>query len=212
MALERSYSFDSFDEPADRKCELIKAAAFNGARVLIIFRPSVLDDGWAYTLIQPRGASSARLIPFSGGGRLFWGNEDDWHNRAAMNAMLQMSGTQRLEDADWLAISLAYLTILGEAPTLQERHYAPGPTEHFQSYSVPGLLAEVPALEAKHLLPTAKCNSLLCEVRFYYRTEPVEPLKTATFRYLLQDGRIWLASAEVVDYAIRGRKKQDNRR
>jgi len=205
-ALQKSYSQQVFKLPA-WECESFGAAAFNGARVLRVARPSVIDDGYAFTLIQPQGASSARLIPFSSGGNLLWGSEGDWHNRAAMNALLQSADAKPPEDPDWLAISIAYLTILGEEPTLADRHYAPGPTEHFASYTVPGLLREVPALKNKHLLPTAKCDQYICEVRFYYRTDPVEPLKAAAFKYIVESGKIWLASVQVVDYADPSRKK-----
>ena len=204
IALEKSYNVP---ELPGWNCESITAPTFNGARVLRIMKPSVIDDGQAYTLVQPRGASSARLIPFSEG-HLLWGNEDDRHNRAAMNAMLQTSNAGHVEDADWLAISLAYLTVLGEEPTLTDRHYAPGPNQHFKSYTVPGLLREVPAFRSKHLLPTAKCQQSACEVRFYYRTEPVDSLKTATFEYILQSGKIFLASVRVVDYVGPTRKKK----
>lgn len=190
------------------KCDSIKASVFNEARVLQIYRPSIIDDGVAYALIQPHGSTIARLLPFSEGGQLFWG-EDDWHNREAMNAILQTTKFGQPETIDWLALSLAYLTILDEAPSLADRHYSPGPTDrYFKSYTVPGLLAELPALTRKHLLPMLTCKEGYCKVRFYYRTEPVEPLKVADFEYLLQDRTISLLHAKVRNYAADGSKKK----
>ncbi len=192
------------------KCESIGAAAFHGARVLRIWKPSVYDDGYAYTLIQTKGATTARLI-FNGGGDLrHTGHENDEANLAAMNAMLQTSDTEDFEKADWLAISLAYLTILGEEPSLKDRSYAPGPNEHFRSYTVPGLLSEVPTLARKHLLPTVVCfpEGPQCDVRFYYRTEPVEPLEVCAFEFVFRDGKIRIISARVVDDPRDIRKKK----
>jgi len=207
VLLEKSYKLlPSFP---DWKCESIKAAVFNEARVLQISRPSIIDDGVAYTLIQPHGSTETRLLPFSEGGRLFWGNEDDRHNRAAMNAILQTAKNDQPETIDWLAVSLAYLTILGEAPSLTDEHYSPGPTDkYFKSYTVPGLLTELPALAKRHLLPKLTCKERNCRVHFYYRTEPVEPLKVADFEFLLQDRTISLVQAKVQDYAAAGGKKQ----
>jgi hypothetical protein len=125
-----------------------------------------------------------------------------------MNAMLQTSKFAGPEHIDWLAVSLAYLTILGEAPSLMDTHYAPGPTEVFKPYTVRGLLSELPDLTSKHLLPTMKCQSDICEVRLYYRTEPVEPLKVATFGYFFKDGQLNLTSAVVHDVAGNSRKKK----
>jgi hypothetical protein len=209
VSLEKSYNF--VPQFPDWKCASIKASAFNEARVLIISRPSVIDDGVAYTLIQPHGSTNARLLPFSEGGRLFWGNEDDRHNRAAMNAILQTSKIGQPEVIDWLALSLAYLTILGEAPDLADLHYSPGPTDkYFKSYTVPGFLTELPALTRKHLLPTLECEEGNCKVHFYYRTEPTEPLKVADFEYLLQDRTVRLLQAKVRDYAAEGSLKKSS--
>ena len=193
---------------AGMKCESIGAPAFHGARVLRIWKPSVYDDGYAYTLIQPKEVTTARLI-FNGGGDIrHTGHENDEANLAAMNAMLQTSGTEDFEKADWLAISLAYLTILGEEPSLQDRSYAPGPNEHFRSYTVPGLLSEVPALSRKHRLPTVVCVPSQCNVRFYYRTKPVEPLEVCAFEFVSRDGKVRIISARVVD--IRGTQARRN--
>jgi len=206
VALEKSYilqtSFPLW------KCESIKAPVFNEARVLIIYRPSIIDDGEAYTLIQPHGSTNVRLLPL-GGGLTPLGDEDDWHNRAAMNAILQPIENGQPETTDWLALCLAYLTILDKAPSLADEHFSPGPTdEYFKSYTVPGLLSELPALAKKHLLPTLTCKEGYCTVHFYYRTEPVEPLKVADFQFLLQDRTVMLLQAKVQDYAPDGRKKQ----
>jgi hypothetical protein len=167
----------------------------------------MIDDGVAYALIRPRGSTNARLLPFSEGGQLFWG-EDDRHNRAAMNAILQTTKFGQPETIDWLAISLAYLTILDEAPSLADSHYSPGPAEHFKSYTVPGLLSELPALTRKHLLPTLTCKEGYCTVHFYYRTQPVMPLKVADFEFLLQDGTVSILQAKVQDYAAEGGEKK----
>ena len=191
------------------KCDSIKATVFNEARVLNIYRPSMIDDGVAYTLIQPRGSANVRLLPL-GGGLTFGGNTDNWHNRAAMNAILQTKKYGQPEDIDWLALSLAYLTISDEAPNLADLHYAPGPTENFKSYTVPGLLKELPSLTKKHLLPMLSCREGYCTVHFYYRTEPVMPLKVADFVYLLQDGTLSLLRANVQDYETEGGKKRSS--
>jgi hypothetical protein len=125
-----------------------------------------------------------------------------------MNALLQTSEIGVPESVDWLAISLAYLTILGEAPSLTDRHYAPGPTDKsIEPYTVPGLLSEVPELTSKHLLPTVTCQTQVCEVRLYYRTEPVEPLKVATFAYLFKNGELNLTSANVIDVMSSSNKR-----
>ncbi len=203
--LEKSYNL--LPHFPEWKCDSIKASAFNDARVLQVYRPSIIDDGVAYTLIQPHGSTNARLLPFSGGGQLFWG-EDDWHNRAAMNAILQTIRFGEPETIDWLAISIAYLTVLDEAPSLADQHYAPGPTENFKSYTVSGLLSELPVLTKKHLLPTLKCEEGYCTVRFYYRTEPVMPLKVAEFVFRLQDQTLTLLQAHVQDYAAENSKKK----
>ena len=205
VSLEKSYNL--LPHFPEWKCESIKASAFNGARVFIISRPSIIDDGVSYTLLQPRGSTNARLLPL-GGGLLFGGNEDNWHNRAAMNAIMQTTKYGQPETIDWLALSLAYLTISDEAPSLVDRHYSPGPGEHFKSYTVPGLLAELPALTKKHLLPSLTCKRGYCTVRFYYRTEPVMPLKIADFEYLLEDGTVSLLQAKVRDYETEGRGKR----
>ncbi len=181
------------------ECESISASAFHGARVLRIWQPSVLDDGYGYTLIQPKGAVTARLIFTGGGMTRHTGHENDEANLAAMNAMLQISDTEDFEKADWLAISLAYLTILGEEPSLEDRNYAPGPNEHFQSYTVPGLLSELPTLARKHMLPTVDCGPDRCQVRLYYRTEPAEPLEMCAFEFVFFGGKIHITSARVVD-------------
>jgi len=193
------------------KCESIGAVAFHGARVLRIWQPSVIDDGYGYTLIQPKEATTARLIATGGGLSPYRGHEDDQANLAAMNAMLQKSDAEDFEKADWLAISLAYLTILGEEPSLEDRSYVPGPDEHFQIYTVPGLLSELPALRRKHLLPTADCNQVVCKIRFYYRTEPVDPLKIGTFEFSLVDGKIRMIAAHVVDYPEGNHKKKNTK-
>jgi hypothetical protein len=205
VALAQSYS--SPYHPG-MKCESVHAPSFHEARVLRIWQPSVLDDGYGYTLIQPKGATTVRLIATGGGLTPYRGHESDQSNLAAMNAMLQTSGAEYSKDADWLAISLAYLTLLSEEPTLVDTHHLPGPGENFKSYTVSGLLAELPKLKRKHLLPTAECDRYTCQVRFFYRTEPVEPLESATFQYTLLDGKLALRSVRVDDYVPRGHKKQ----
>jgi hypothetical protein len=204
--LEKSYSLlPSFPQ---WECESIKATVFNEARVLIIDRPSIIDDGMAYTLIQPKGSTNVRLLPL-GGGLSPIRDEDGWHNRAAMNAILQTRETGQPEAIDWLALCLAYLAMLDDAPSLSDLHYSPGPTEkYFKPYTVPGLLSELPVLTKKHLLPTLTCDGAYCTVHFYYRTDPVMPLKVAGFLFHLQDGTLTLLQAEVRDYASRDGKKQ----
>ncbi len=207
VLLERSYGLlPSFPE---WKCESIKAPVFNGSRVLIISRPSIIDDGVAYTLAQPSGSTSVRLLPL-GGGLAFGGNKDNWHSRAAMNAILQTTKYEEPQAVDWLAVSLAYLTIADEAPSLADLHYSPGPTDrYFKPYTVPGLLNELPALTRMHLLPILTCDrSYYCTVHFYYRTEPVMPLKVANFVFHLQDGTLSLLQANVRNYASKGGMKQ----
>lgn len=210
--LEKSYNL--LPDFSYWKCESIKAPSFNEARVLIISRPSMLDDGEAYTLIQPHGSTNVRLLPFLSGADLLWDKKDDWkngwQNLAAMNAILQTMKIGQPETIDWLALSLAYLTILGEAPDLADRYYSPGPTDNFKfkSYTVPGLLTELPCFTRKHLLPTLTCKEGYCTVHFYYRTEPVEPLKVADLMFRLQDGTLSLLQAEVQDYAAEGSKKK----
>lgn len=190
------------------KCESISAPAFHGARVLRIWKPSVYDDGYGYTLIQPKDASTTRLI-FNGGGDIrHTGHENDEANRAAMNAMLQTSDTEDFEKADWLAISLAYLTILGEEPSLKDRSYAPGPNQNFQSYTVPGLLSELPTLARKHQVPTVECGPYWCTVLFYYRTGPVAPLEKCAFEFVSLDGKIRITSARLVDDSRDSSKKK----
>lgn len=207
VSLEKSYllqpSFPLW------KCDSIKATVFNEARVLIVSRPSVLDDGEAYTLIQPRGSTNVRLLPL-GGGLSPMPDEYDWHKRAAMNAILQTRESVQLEAIDWLALCLAYLTMLDDAPSLTDRHYSPGPTEsYFKPYTVPGLLKELPVLTRKHLLPTLTCDKdSYCTVHFYYRTEPVMPLKVADFVFRLQDGTLSLLQANVQEYAPEDGKKR----
>ena len=126
-----------------------------------------------------------------------------------MNAILQTTKYEQPETIDWLALSLAYLTISDEAPSLADRYYSPGPTDkYFKSYTVPGLLSELPALTRKHLLPTLTCRDGYCTVHFYYRTEPVMPLKVADFMYLLHDGTLSLLQANVRDYAAQGSEKK----
>jgi hypothetical protein len=190
------------------KCESIKAPVFNEARVLLISRPSILDDGVAYSLIQPSGSTNVRLLPL-GGGLDPLHDADNWHNRAAMNAVLQTKKFGRPETVDWLALSLAYLTISDEAPSLADEHFSPGPTDkYFKSYTVPGLLSELPALTRKHLLPTLTCKEGYCTVHFYYRTEPVMPLKVADFEYRLQDETLTLLQANIRDYEPEVRKRK----
>jgi hypothetical protein len=204
--LEKSY--DLLPHFPQWDCQSIKATAFNGARVLIIGRPSVLDDGVAYSLIQPNGSTNVRLLPL-GGGLEPLHETDNWHNRAAMNAILQTTKFGEPETIDWLALSLAYLTISDEAPSLADEHFSPGPTDaYFKSYTVPGLLSELPALTRKHHLPTLECKQGYCTVHFYYRTEPVMPLKVADFVFLLQDQTIALLQANVQDYEAEGSKKK----
>jgi len=207
VTLEKSYILEPRFPPW--KCESIKATVFNEARVLIVYRPSIIDDGEAYTLIQPHGSTNVRLLPL-GGGLAPMRNEDDWHNRAAMNAILQTRENGQPEAIDWLALCLAYLTILDEAPSLTDQHYSPGPTNsYFKPYTVPGLLRELPALTGKHLLPTLTCDRRsYCTVHFYYRTEPVMPLKVADLVFHLQDGTLSLLQAKVQEYASEGGKKQ----
>lgn len=206
MVLEKSY--DLLPDFSYWKCETIKGPVFDGSRVLIIEKPSVIDDGLAYTLIQPKGSTNVRLLPFADGGHLLWRNESDWHNRAAMNAVLQTS-PKKNEDIDWLAVSLAYLTIIGAAPSLVDQHYSPGPTDkYFKSYTVSGLLSEIPSLTQKHLLPTLTCKNDYCTVRFYYRTEPVMPLQSAVFEYRLCDGALTLLKAETQDYLDEHKNKK----
>jgi hypothetical protein len=203
VELERSYGY--LPDFSFWKCDSIKASVLNHARVIQVHRPSIIDDGVAFTLVKPLGSANVRLLPFGEGGTLLW-NENFRHNRAAMNAILQWNKYGQPETIDWLALCLAYLTMLGEEPSLADTHYAPGPGEHFESYTVPGLLSELPALTRKHLLPSLICSNDLCTVRFYYRTEPVEPLKVAVFVYFLQDQTLQLLSAEVLDYPT-GRSK-----
>lgn len=191
------------------KCESLKAAVFNEARVLIVSRPSIIDDGVAFTLIQAHGSTSVHLLPL-GGGMTPMKNEDDWHNRAAMNAMLQTTKNSQPGTIDWLALCLAYLAILDEAPSLTDQHYSPGQTDsYFKPYTVPGLLRELPTLTRKHLLPTLTCDpGFYCTVHFYYRTEPVMPLQVADLVFQLQDGSLSLLQAKVQDYASEDGKKQ----
>jgi hypothetical protein len=189
--------------PFTMTCESIKAAAFYGARVLRIARPSVIDDGKGYTLIQPKGSAYVRLIPFSEGGNLYWGTESNRHNLAAMNAIFQTSGPKSAQNVDWLATCMAYLAIMGEEPNLTDLHYDPGPNEHFKSYTVAGFLSEVPELRRKHLLPTVTCEDVSaswCNVDFYYRTEPVGPLKHASFGFIFEGDRLGLRRVAISDY------------
>jgi len=168
------------------KCESIKAPVFNEARVLFVYRPSILDDGVGYTLIQPHGSTDVRLLPL-GGGMVPMKDKNDWHNRAAMNAILQTREIGQPETVDWLALCLAYLSILDDAPNLADEHYSPGPTDkYFKPYTVAGFLRELPALAKKHLLPTLTCRDADCTVHFYYRTEPVEPLQVAVADFLFR--------------------------
>lgn len=208
IALEKSYGYRP--EFSFWKCDSIKAPALNQARVFQIYRPSLIDDGVAFTLVKPPDSGNVRLLPFGEGGTLLW-NENFRHNRAAMNAILQLNKYGQPETIDWLALCLAYLTMLGEEPSLTDRHYAPGPGEHFESYTVPGLLSELPALTRKHLLPSLKCENDMCTIRFYYRTEPIEPLKVAVFVYLLHDQALELLNAEVHDYPAGERKNKASR-
>ena len=180
------------------RCESMSAAAFHGARVLRISKPSTYDDGYGYTLIQPKGSATARLI-FGGGSAGHMGHENEEANLAAMNAMLQTADAEDFEKADWLAISLAYLAILIEEPSLKDHSYEPGPNEHFQPYTVPGLLSERPTLARMHLLPWVACAPSWCDVRFYYRTESFDPFEKCTFRFESRDGIIRIASARVVE-------------
>lgn len=206
VSLEKSYilqpSFPLW------KCKSIKAPAFNGARVLIVYRPSILDDGEAYTLIQPHGSANVRLLPL-GGGLVPMRDTDDWHNRAAMNAIFQSVEVGQPETIDWLGLCLAYLTILDDAPNLADEHYSPGPTDaYFKSYTVPGFLREIPALARKHLLPTSTCQATDCTVHFYYRTEPVEPLKVADFLFRLEEKKVSLLQATVKHYEPQTSRKR----
>jgi len=217
VALERSYNLvphlpaPGVSSIYEWQCESISAPAFNKARVLIISRPSVLDDGLAYTLILPKGSTSARLLPFlSGMNLLDNGTEGDWHNRAAMNAMLQTAEYGEPGTIDWLALSLAYLTIIGNAPDLADRHYSPKPGElQFEPYAVTGLLAELPALRRKNLLPALECDKdNYCKVHFYYRTEPVEPLQVAELFFHFEGRTLTLLAADVRDYQERDKARR----
>ena len=116
-----------------------------------------------------------------------------------MNAILQTSDSEDLEKADWLALSMAYLTILGGAPSLKDLSYTPGPNEQFQRYTVPGLLSEVPILARMHLLAWVACAPRWCDVRFYYRTETFDPFEKCTFRFESRDGKLRISSARVVE-------------
>jgi hypothetical protein len=206
--LENSYNL--LPHFPEWRCESIKASAFNEARVLIVSRGSTVDDGVAYSLIQPNGSTNVRLLPMCGG-LSRCDNEDDRHQRAAMNAMLQTTKYGQPETIDWLGLGLAYLTISGEAPSLADLHYSPGPTDrHFESYTVPGLLTELPALTRKHLLPTLTCVAGYCKVRFYYKTEPVEPLKVADFEFRLQDQTLSLVRARIQNYAAESGKNKSS--
>ena len=205
VSLEKSYSLQpSFPV---WKCESIKAPVFNEARVLIIYKPSILDDGAAYTLIQPHSSTDVRLLPL-GGGMSPMKDKDDWHNRAAMNAILQTREIGQPETIDWLALCLAYLSILDDAPNLTDEHYSPGPTDkYFKPYTIPGFSRELPALAKKHLFPTLTCRGADCTVHFYYRTQPVEPLQVADFLFRVEDGTVSLLQAKVQDYAPEDGKK-----
>ena len=220
VALEKSYNLlPKLPAPGvssiyEWQCESISSPAFNKARVLIISRPSVLEDGVAYTLILPRGSTSARLLPFASGGNLLdVGTVGDWHDRAAMNAMLQATEYGEPDTIDWLALSLAYLTIVGNAPDLADRHYSPKPGESFKPYTVTGLLAELPDLKRKHLLPTLECDKYnYCKIRFYYRTEPVMPLQVAELTFCLQARTLTLLVADVQEYQQRDKARRHSRR
>lgn len=199
VSLEKSYYLQPSFPPW--KCESKKAPVFNEARILIISRPSIIDDGVAYTLVQPHGSMDVRLLPL-GGGLVPMKDKDDWHNRAAMNAILQTREINKLEAIDWLALCLAYLSILDDAPNLADEHYSPGPTDkYFKPYTVAGFLRELPALTKNHLLPTLTCRDADCTVHFYYRTEPVEPLQVADFLFRIEDRKVVLLRANVQDYA-----------
>jgi hypothetical protein len=207
VSLEKSYSL----QPSFPlwKCESIKAVAFNEARVLFVYRPSIIDDGEGYALVQPHGSTNVDLLPL-GGGLVPLKDEDDRHNRAAMNAILQTWNKSRPDAIDWLALCLAYLTMLDDAPSLADRYYSPSSTDdHFKPYTVRGFLRELPALTRKHLVPTLTCDrDYYCTVHFYYRTEPEMPLKVADMVFHLEDGMLSLLQARVQDYAPEGGKKQ----
>jgi hypothetical protein len=207
VSLEKSYILQPTFPPW--KCHSVQASALNQARVLIVYRPSIIDDGEAFSLILPHGSTSVRLLPL-GGGLAPMHDEDDWHNLAAMNAILHTGDYGRPETIDWLALCLAYLTILDDAPSLADLHYSPGPADsYFKPYTVPGLLKELPALTRKDLLPTLTCDqNSYCTVHLYYRTEPVEPLKVADFVFHLQDGMLSLLQAKVQNYAPEAGKEQ----
>jgi hypothetical protein len=135
-----------------------------------------------------------------------------------MNATLQTSGSASAQNIDWLATCMAYLTIMGEEPNLTDLHYDPGPNEHFKSYTVPGFMSEMPELRKKHLLPTVTCSDLSadhsgtftsCDVDFYYRTEPeIEPLKHASFGFILEGDHLSLRQVSISDYErfVHGKK------
>jgi hypothetical protein len=90
---------------------------------------------------------------------------------------------------------------MGEEPSLTDLYYDPGPNEHFKSYTIAGFLSEVPELRKKHLLPTVKCQTgTSCVVDFYYRTEPVDPLKHASFGFILEDDHLSLRQVAISDY------------
>lgn len=209
VLLEKSYNLlPSFPE---WRCKSIKAPALNDARVLIVSKPSTLDDGVTYALIQPHNSPSIRLLPL-GGGMVPMPDEGGWHNIAAMNAILQSKQVDGRETIDWLGICLAYLTILEDAPSLGDEHYSGGRTDRcVRPYAVPGLLSELPALTRKHLLPTLACDeSDYCTVHFYYRTEPVERLKVADFVFHLQVATLSLLRASVQEFASDGGKKRSH--
>ena len=206
VALEKSYNL--LPHFPEWKCKSIHGPALNEARVLIISRPSIIDDGEAYTLIQPHGLTNVRLLPL-GGGLVPMPNEDNWHKIAAINAILQTNEIGQPETVDWLALCLAYLAILEDAPSLTDQRYSPGPTDkYFKSYTVPGFLRELPVLAKKHLVPTLTCKDGDCTVHFYYRTEPVEPLKVADFLFRIEDRTVLLLQAKVQDYPPEDGKKQ----
>jgi hypothetical protein len=219
IALQKSYNVPQFivatgkNLPPDFRmtCDSIQAATFNGARVLIIGRPSILDDGVSYALIQPKNSQYVRLIPIISGALPVPGSANNPHSLAAMNAMLQSSPIPDVQKIDWLAICMAYLTSVAEAPSLLDRHYDPEPNEHFKSYTVPGLLSELPSLRKKKLLPSLKCGDtgsiMSCDVDFYYRTEPVEPLEHASFEFMLEDHLLSLRQVTIVDFEKQGSEK-----
>lgn len=214
--LEKSYRFEP--DFSGWKCESIGAPAFNGARVLFVYKPSVLDDGEAFTLIQPRGTTNVRLLPL-GGGLSPLKDEGSWHSQAAMNAILQTAKYGQPDKIDWLALSLAYLTLHDDAPSLLDEHFAPGPGENFKAYTVPGILSELPTLASKHMLPTLTSRSVACNdckwsvyhVHFYYRTQPVEPLRVVDLDFLLRQQTLRLNGASVQDYEVPGTKKRKRR-